>query len=116
VETPMNDKQQILQAVLDSERMSAYFHLDEFPERAPLRVLSGPWFEAGMSLTKFNQPVQFTIAADAEGPLFEVLSLEVVGMNAHVRFRYAPEGIFGDATLAKRDTCWKVVSLTITEH
>ena len=112
----MLDKQAILQVLIDSDRLNKYFHTDAIAQRIPLRIIKGTWYEEGIWLTKFGQPVQFIADKDANGTYLAVLELDIINNEATVKFRYTPEGIVGEARVEKEHMQWTVKSLTIHEQ
>ncbi len=112
----MEDKQEILQALIDSNQLNRYFHADVLPDRIPLRMIKGPWYEEGIRLTKFGQPVQFIADVKVKEPYLDVMAMEFSEGRATLRFRYPPEGLAGNVTLEKDQQRWIVKSLDIRER
>lgn len=106
-----------LQALLDSDRLQEFFHVDERPERAPLRILCHPGNCDEGNLTAFGQPVVFVDAKDAaDGPVFEVHSYKHDGETGTIEFAYPPEGLVGTAVATRDGGAWTVTSVDLTER
>lgn len=108
----------ILQALVDSPPMDSYFHIDEVPERAPLRIAKTPAVEGEPPLEKFGAPVQYQELSElASLPHLEILSVERTEKGARVQFRYAVEGINGVAEIGpKPEGGWRVLRAEFTEQ
>ncbi|ROZ69376.1 hypothetical protein [Ramlibacter sp. WS9] len=112
----MNTKSAVLQAVVDAPQLDKYFHADKRPERSPLRIVKGPWYEDDMQVQKFGKAVVF-VPADAPGGIaLEIGELTVSADSAQVAFVYAVEGIAGTAKLQKTGSGWVVQTMTVRER
>lgn len=112
----MNAKSAVLQATIDAPQLDKYFHVDQAPERRPLRIVKGSWYDDTIQLTKFGTAVLFTSADSAGRTAFEITELAVSATSAEVSFSYAVEGIRGNAKLQKTENDWVVESMTIRER
>jgi hypothetical protein len=108
----------ILQALVDSPPMDSYFHIDEVPERAPLRIAKTPAVEGEPPLEKFGAPVQYQDRSElASLPHLEIVSVERTEKGARVEFRYQVEGIVGVAEIGpKPEGGWRVLRAEFTEQ
>jgi hypothetical protein len=112
----MNTKSAVLQAVVDAPQLDKYFHADKRPERSPLRIVKGPWYEDDMRVQKFGKAVVFVPADAPGGTVLEIGELTVSADSAQVTFVYAAEGITGNATLQKTGGGWIVQKMTVRER
>ena len=112
----MHDKEATLQATIDAPQLNKYFHSESLSNRIPLRIVKGQWYEDGIRLTKFRQPVVFISAESASGPFIEIMSLKVQSVTAEIEFRYAVEGIVGQTILKRTNDNWIVESMNIRER
>ncbi|WP_200372548.1 hypothetical protein [Thiocystis violacea] len=114
--TQVQDKQAILQALIDSNRLEKYFHADTLKERVPLRMVRGSWYEEGIQLMKFGQPVLFVSSQEVSEPHLIVPVLEIAGNEATLSFQYPPEGIAGEAMMEKEPMDWTIKSFKLVEQ
>ena len=108
--------EQILQQVIDSERLDKYFHADELPGRKPLRVLKSEIVTDEIHLMKFGQKVELISAKDASGAYLEFPKIDISSERATVEFRYRVEGLRGEAELAKQGESWLLKSIALREN
>jgi len=114
---PDNPVETVLQMTLDSDGLNKYFHVEERPERKPLRILSNNTVPATVRLQKFGEPAVWTTAAESEGkPLLEFTSVKVEAETATVSFRYPPEGISGTVEFRKQGETWTQTGSRIAEN
>ncbi len=112
----MQNKQAILQTLIDSDQLNKYFHADTIPQRTPLRIVKGSWYEERIHLTKFGQAVQFIENESVKVPYLAVLTLDTTNQGATISFRYRPEGIVGEARIEKEHMKWIIKSISIHEQ
>jgi hypothetical protein len=113
----------ILQALVDAPPLEMYFHVDELPERAPLRIARTDAVQAEPPLEKFGAPVLYQDPAElANLPYLEIVSIERVtsptqGEGARIRFRYPVEGIVGEAIIGPiPEGGWRLLRAEISER
>jgi hypothetical protein len=115
---PMNDHSslnEILQQTIDSEQLAGYYHTDKFPERIPLRLIENKWVPAGLTLSKFGQPVEIASNASGHVPYMRISNVDIRGSSATVSFEYPPEGVAGTAHLSRQSGGWVLDSMTLVE-
>jgi len=114
--TGSSDLQQIIQLIIDSDKLAPYYHEKEIADRKPLKIVENKWLKnAKLSLTKFNSEVEF-ISDEKKGLAYLVFDeIKINAENASVRFRYPIEGIRGDAVLEKHDDKWILKKISIVE-
>ncbi len=112
----MNTKSAILQAVVDAPQLDKYFHADKLPERSPLRIVKGAWYDDDIQLQKFGKAVVFVPANAPGGAVLEIGKLTVSNDSAQVAFVYAAEGIAGNAELQKTGSGWVVQTMKLRER
>jgi hypothetical protein len=112
----MNTKSAVLQAVVDAPQLDKYFHADKLPERSPLRIVKGPWYEDDIQVQKFGKAVMFVPADAPGGVVLEIGKLAVSNDSAQVAFVYAVEGISGNAELQKTGSGWSVQTMKVRER
>lgn len=113
---PANGTQTLLALLLDAPQLNAYFHVDVRPARTPLCMLKGDWYRPDIGLMKFGQPVQFVDSAKSQTTCFVIRKIESKTTTATIQFRYAPEGIEGEAVFGKNQQGWQVKSIFIHEQ
>ncbi len=116
--TEASDLGQLLQLVLDAEPLAPYYHVDQAPERKPVRIARGPAVASEPALVKFGVPVVYEGAAElaASGkPHFEVRRVIVNAELAYIHFAYAVEGIVGEAWFLREGNLWKLGHMSIRE-
>jgi hypothetical protein len=112
-----SDVEQLLQMTLDLEKLDGYFHVDERPERKPLRILWSGAIPSSVKLQKFGEPVVIIAREEAShGPYLEFTKVEVGDETGEVIFVYPPEGIGGTVKFRKSGGSWRVESLRLTEE
>ena len=113
------DLELIAQLTLDLEDLQQYYHVDVFPERSPLIVVSPLLMRSGVSLQKFGRPIVYMEPdkAHASGlPYLEFTEISIDNAIAKVAFRYAVEGLRGAAEFQKVSGAWTVTSSRLLEH
>jgi hypothetical protein len=116
--TETTDLGQLLQLVLDAEPLAPYYHVDQAPDRKPVRIAKGPAVASEPALVKFGLPVVYEDAAQlaASGqPHFEVRKVIVNAELAYLQFAYAIEGIVGEAWFLREGGTWKLGHVSIRE-
>lgn len=114
--TDKNALQTICQMTLDLPELQKYYH-PEAPGRTPVKVIKNSFLKDKISLSKFEKPVEFIEKEEADKkniPAFEFTSINITDKTATVEFRYAVEGIKGNAEF-KFDEKWEVVSKNLVE-
>ncbi|MEZ4451336.1 MAG: hypothetical protein R3B09_17790 [Nannocystaceae bacterium] len=114
----VDDRQAVVQLILDHPGLDGYWHQDTLPDRAPLVVLANQ-HTRGLTLTKFDEPVQIRSAKELAGrPYFVVHALKLRADGAEVRFEYAVEGVRASATLDRggEGGGWQVTQLDLGER
>ena len=113
-----DNREQIWQLIIDLPDMDGFYHVDERPDRKPLRILRNDLTPSQLRLVKFGVPVELVSPSEiAKGvPFLEFTSIEISEDRAHVEFRYVVEGIKGTVTLEKIGLNWKVAAKSIVEQ
>jgi len=96
--TNVSVTQYLLQKMLDDSNLNKYLHVNVFPERAPLIVVTNSFIDEKIVLRKFDQPVVYMEKkrADDVGAVYlEISSLERSNDKTVIKFRYRAEGIKG---------------------
>lgn len=113
----------ILQALVDAPPMEMYFHVDELPERAPLRIAKTDAVRAEPPIEKFGAPVLYQDPAElADLPHLEIESIERItsptqGQGARIHFRYRVEGIVGVADIGPDpEGGWRALRIELSEQ
>lgn len=114
----LSDNAQIFQLVIDIPEMNGFYHVDQLPDRTPLKILRSDLALPEFNLVKFGVPVEYVSSTEvAEGiPIFEFTSIEITEDSAEVEFRYLVEGVKGTVTLVKSDSHWEVSDKSIVEQ
>jgi len=110
--------QYLLQKMLDDSDLNKYFHVNVFPERAPLIVLTNNYIDEKIVLRKFDQPVVYMEKkrADDVGAVYlEISSLEVNNDKTVIKFRYRAEGIKGFVVFEEDNNDWILIDQEIIE-
>lgn len=111
----MADLERAGQLVLDSDKLTPYFHEQERPERVPLVVA----WEPGVphpKWTKFGTEVQVVDGIPVTSPVLVPLHIQLDASSASLTLWYEPEGATFHAQLSKQDGAWSLVSLDVTER
>jgi hypothetical protein len=110
--------QYLLQKMLDDSDLNKYFHVNVFPERAPLIVVTNNFIDEKIVLRKFDQPVVYMEKkrADDIGAVYlEISSLEVSNDKTVIKFRYQAEGIKGFVAFKEDNSDWILIDQEIIE-
>ena len=107
-----DDRQAVLQLVLDDEELGKYLRVTE-PGRFPLKV-SGSDIPKG--LTKAAKPIEIVDSPSPKAAVLVITSVEIGGKHASVSYRYDIEGIKGTTTLDKGPRGWEILRSRIVEH
>src|SRR5690242_14656164 len=108
-----DDRQAVLQLVIDDEELGKYLRVTE-PGRFPLKV-SGSDIPSG--LVKATKPIEIVSAPSGpKAPVLVINSVEIGAKKASVTYQYAAEGIKGTTTLEKGPRGWEILRSRIVEH
>lgn len=119
---PMHNRQdlaEILQAVLDAEQLQQYYHVDELPERKPVRIAERPELEPHPEVVKFNTPAVYQAREELERKNLPYFTFPRIVINqdlAYLAFRYDVEGLRGSAFLVRSNDGWRLEHLTLSEE
>ena len=109
----------LLQAVLDSPELAAYYHFDARPGRVPLPIsLSGDIEAPAARLTAAGRPTTFETEAESIGnrrPL-KIRGILIDPRFSQITISYAPEGIRGIAKLRREAGDWDLLSMELIER
>ncbi|HEV2511628.1 hypothetical protein [Bosea sp. (in: a-proteobacteria)] len=91
--------EKILNTLINNSELEKYYHVDVRPERKPLIIaLKGVKVGDGISLNKFNVPVEIR-EGDAKGAGVLTVNFVKSGKDTtEIEFTYAAEGLRGRAT------------------
>ncbi len=109
------DKADLLQRVLDLDVLSPYWHPDR-PGRSPLPMLRNDAVSDVPPLHIFAYPVAWTEAPAPGAPVFEITSIESTARRVTIRFRWAVEGVSGEARFRRRFNSWVLDSRSVAER
>ncbi len=112
------DLSSVLQLVLDSAELQQYYHVDEIPDRKPVRIAKSPALDSQPQLTKFGVPVVYedkNRLLESDRAYFEFRRVIVNPDLAHVSFTYDAEGVRGEAWLIKVDNQWQIGYMSVSE-
>jgi hypothetical protein len=107
-----DDRQAVLQLVLDDEELGKYLRVTE-PGRFPLKV-SGSDIPKG--LTKATKPIEVVDSPGPKAAVLVITAVEIGGKHASVSYRYDIEGIKGTTTLDRGPRGWEILRSRIVEH
>jgi hypothetical protein len=108
--------QAIAQLVIDLPALQQFLH-PELPERKPLVLISTSEVTPGLTLTKFDQPVQILDLEVAKGrPYLHITEWTQTGTKVRLKFSYPVEGVGGEAELESKDGKWRVTKSEIWER
>ena len=112
-----SDVEQLLQMTLDLEKLDDYFHVEERPERKPLRILRSAAIPSSVQLQKFGEPVVIIAGEQAsQWPYLEFTKVEAGDETGEVVFAYPPEGIRGTVKFRKSAGSWRVENVRLAEE
>jgi len=110
-----NDIREILRLLLNAPRLTRYYHFDERPERAPLKVVNLSTTEIGQpDVTAAGQRV--VISTERSEHAVEIRAFVVTGDTAEIEFAFRVEGIVGQAKLKKLQGRWSLDNLSVAER
>jgi hypothetical protein len=101
----------VLQLALDIPEMDGFWHTDVRPERVPLRIAPHPKLPVPLMVDKFGTRV----VVEKDAPL-QFDAIRIAGDEAHVAYRYEPEGVIAEVELASTGGRWRVVSSDVAER
>lgn len=113
-----NQRELILQTVIDMSALQSYFHVDEDTNRKPLYVEKNSVIAKNLKLNKFGEPVKFASCDEIKKlgkPYLEFTKFDLKGDKAKVVFRYRVEGLEGTVNLSKTGDSWSVDNQKIDE-
>lgn len=108
----------ILQLTIDLPKLQQFFHVEEIPNRSPLRIAISDINTNCVSLTKFGKKVIFFNKNTTNNPLFPFLEISEMNITANlatISIEYSPEGVKGTAKLKKNDGKWELYKSHIVE-
>jgi len=108
----------ILQLTVDLPKLQQFFHVEEIPNRSPLRVAISDINTNCVSLTKFGKKVILFDKNAINKPIFpflEILEINITANLATMSIEYSPEGVKGTAKLKKNDGKWELYKSHIVE-
>src|SRR5262245_10138941 len=110
-----NDIREILQLLLNDPRLTRYYHFDQRPERAPLRVVNQSTTAIGQpDVTAAGQRVR--IATERSEQAIEISAVSIAEASAEIQFAFRVEGIAGQATFKKLQGRWSLDELSVAER
>lgn len=114
----IDNKEVMIQKLIDETHLNLYFHENTFPDRVPLIIVSNGFFEDHKILSKFNQGV--IVYKDKnmvpEGKSYlEITKYESKKDTARIGFLYPPEGIRGTVEFKIDDKGVSVVNQRLVE-
>lgn len=107
-----SDINKIIDAVINSTALEPYYHVDELPERKPLRIQRNSLLAKDVILSKFGVPVVFV----DEHPHLAFTRIDIGKEKAKIDFRYIPEGIRGEVWLNHITCDWVVTKTSVIEE
>ena len=108
----------VLQLVLDYGELQQYYHVDELPDRKPVRIAKNPALASEPELTKFDAPVVYedqNQLLKSDRAYFEFPRVIINPDLAYVSFTYSAEGVIGEAWLIKVDNQWQIGYMSVSE-
>lgn len=120
--TPVADEQReaVLQAVIDSPELAHYYHEGTHPERVPLVMLHNEHVPRTLHLKKFGKPVRILsedeIRSEKVEAFLRVVSLEIEESQARVVAEYPIEGIRLTTTLKLVNDAWQAAETSLVEQ
>ena len=116
---PENSYCQIIEKIINLPDLQQYFHVNVFPERAPLVILVDQFINSCVELNKFGKPVIIISSNNIEKLPSTVhlkfVNINITPVNAEAVFTYSPEGIKGMVKLKKDKSQWIVFESKIVE-
>lgn len=112
---PEAEQADLLQRTLDLDVLSPYWHPDR-PGRRPLTILRTEAVVGTPALSIFGYPVRYAEIGEAQGPVFEFAAMESTARRVVVRFRFAPEGLEGEARFRRHLDTWQLESRSVRER
>ena len=106
-----DDTQALIEKVIDLNALNNYYHVDELPQRKPLRILINKVVTKSYQHIKFDIPVLYVV--NEPHMVFDSISSD--NGVATVVFRYLPEGLRVEMTL-KKTLHWEVIESELTEQ
>lgn len=106
---------EILQLTINLPGLQQYYHINEKPQRKPLRLLlSYPQLNC-QYLEKFGSQVIINKTINKQLPYLQINKIKIKQNTAKVEFEYKEEGIKGIADFKMNNKQWSIVSEKIVE-
>ena len=116
-EHPQSNNHQIIAEIIDSNELNGYWHIEHFPERAPLVIAAPTDIRFNQQkLFKFGQPVERVQDQPRAPAVFYIH--EVIQQSAKtklIKFAYPPEGLRGTAVFNQKRGQWHLKKIELTE-
>ena len=102
-----SDLAQLLALAIERPTLASYYHVDEAPDRRPLRILRTAALTEEPSLAKFGEPVIY-VDPPSDEPHLELTAAEITGDRAHLALEYPVEGLVMELWLVRDGSGWRV--------
>lgn len=118
---PDSEINEIFKLAIDLPELQQYFHIDQFPERVPLKILEfGDINENSLKgLIKFDKPIRLITKEEIETNQIQdylgVGDWSPVNGKLRLQLYYPVEGITINYMFEKKNKLWKIVDSIIFE-
>ena len=109
------NRKQLLERVLLSKQMDAYWHQDK-PGRNKLVMRKSPLFTDEPEFRMFGNVIPWVAAPAATDPYLEVLELAATKSKGRLRLAFPIEGVVATATLVPSGDTWRISDITVAER
>lgn len=109
------NRKQLLERVLLSKQMDAYWHQDK-PGRNKLVMRKSPLFTDEPELRMFGNVMPWVAAPAATDPYIDVLELAATKSKGRLRVAFPIEGVVATATLVPSGDTWRIGTITVVEQ
>jgi hypothetical protein len=115
----LEDKQIVIQMSIDVDELQPYYHVDKIETRKPLIILNEGTVPSNLTLTKFEEEVQFMLKNEVffydKQAYLDFDKFDISPTQADIIFRYNIEGLIIKLTFEKVDNKWTIKTKKLKE-